>query len=54
MVLMDGMPAFAWWVPYVLSKRDRIIKAVDKRYFKTTYKFGIEVPKTVAQALEID
>ena len=51
---IDGMPAFAWWVPYVLSKRDRIIKAVNKRYFKTTHKFGIEVPKTVARALEID
>lgn len=28
---IDGMPAFAWWAPYVLKKRDRIIKAVNKR-----------------------
>ena len=51
---IDGMPAFAWWVPYVLKKRDRIIAAVNKRYFKRTHKFGIEIPKTVQRALEID
>jgi len=47
-------PAFAWWVPYTLRKRDRVIKAVKKRYFRTFQKFGIELPKTVERALEID
>ena len=47
-------PAFAWWVPYTLKRRDRIIAAVNKRYFKITHKFGIELPKTVERALEID
>ena len=47
-------PAFAWWIPVVLKKRDRIICAVNKRYHKVTHKFGIEVPKTVRRALEID
>ena len=42
------------WVPYTLKKRDRIIAAVNKRYLKRTHKFGIEVPKTVQRALEID
>jgi len=47
-------PAFAWWVPYTLKKRDRVIKAVKNRYSRTYQKFGIELPKTVERALEID
>jgi hypothetical protein len=47
-------PAFAWWVPHVLNKRDRIIAKVKSRYHKITHKFGFEVPKTVEQALRID
>ena len=47
-------PAFAWWVPYTLKKRDRIIAVVNQRYLKRTHKFGIEVPKTIKRALEID
>ena len=47
-------PAFDWWVPVILRRRDRIIKAVSKRYHKRTHKFGIEIPKSVKRALEID
>jgi Reverse transcriptase (RNA-dependent DNA polymerase) len=47
-------PAFAWWVPHTLKKRHRIIKAMKKHYFKREQKYGIELPKTVKQALEID
>jgi Reverse transcriptase (RNA-dependent DNA polymerase) len=47
-------PAFAWWVPFVIKKRDRLIKAVQSRYFRKNQKFGIELPKTVKRALEID
>ena len=47
-------PAFNWWVPYTIKKRDRIIKANHARYVKRTHKFGIEMPKTVQRALEID
>ena len=47
-------PAFVWWVPYVLSKRDRIIAAVSKRYHKQTHKFGIKIPKDVVEAKKID
>ena len=31
---INSEPAFAWWVPYVLRKRDRIIAAVNKPYHK--------------------
>jgi hypothetical protein len=47
-------PAFAWWVCKALRKRDRIIKKVKARYWAKTHKFGIELPKTVAEALKID
>ena len=47
-------PAFAWWVCDVLQKRNHIISKVASRYWKTTHKFGIEVPKSVKHALEID
>ena len=47
-------PAFAWWVPYTLKKRDRIIAAVNKRYHKRIHKFGIRVPKTVEEAYAIN
>jgi hypothetical protein len=50
-------PAFNWWVPHILKKRDQNISLVKKRnprFLKKTHKFGIEVPKTVKDALDID
>ena len=51
-------PAFNWWVGWVLKKRDRIISLVKKRrtarYLKRDYKFGVEMPKSVAAALALD
>jgi hypothetical protein len=46
--------AFAWWVPYVLAKRNRIISAVNRRYQKCTHKYGIEVPKSFDDCVRID
>ncbi len=54
---IDHEPAFNWWVPHVLRKRDHIISLVRKRnprYLKWTHKFGIELSKTVNKALELD
>ena len=51
---IDDEPAFAWWVPYTLRKRDRIISAVNKRYWKRTHKFGIRIPHSVDEAIAID
>ena len=48
------LPAYAWWVPHVLKKRNRIISKVKKRYWRTTHKFGIRLPKNAEEALEID
>ncbi|KAI2504635.1 Reverse transcriptase (RNA-dependent DNA polymerase) [Fragilaria crotonensis] len=51
---IDSEPAFAWWVPYTLRRRNRIIAAVNARYHKRTHKFGFEVPKTFDDCLRID
>ena len=47
-------PAFNWWAKSVLRKRNRIISKLKSKYWKTTHKFGIEVPRSVEQALAID
>ena len=47
-------PAFKWWAPFTLRRRNRILKAMKTRHHRTTQKFGIELPKTVKRALEID
>ena len=47
-------PAFAWWVPHVMKKRDRIINKVKTKFKAKTHKFGIELPMKVADALDID
>jgi hypothetical protein len=47
-------PAFAWWIRKVLRRRDRIIKKVKARYWRRTHKYGIELPKSVKEALKVD
>ena len=47
-------PAFAWWVNDVIRRRNRIIAKVKSRYWKTTHKFGIELPHSVEEAFAID
>ena len=44
-------PAFAWWVPFTLRKRNRIIAKIKSKYWVRTHKFGIKIPKNVAEAL---
>ena len=47
-------PAFIWWVPYTLRKRDIILSAVNKRIRKTTHKYGIELPTSASHGHKID
>jgi len=51
---IDHEVAFAWWVPYVLKRRNRIIAAVNKRHAKKNFQFGIEVPTDLTDAIRID
>ena len=46
-------PAFKWWVPYTLRKRNRIIPKLQKKYWRKNCKFGIEVPSSIKRAYEI-
>ena len=47
-------PAFAWWVPYMLKKRNRIVAKVKSMYWIQTHKFGVWIPKSVQEAKELD
>lgn len=47
-------PAFKWWVADTLRMRNRIIAKVKNRYWKTSHKFGIRLPHSVQEALQID
>jgi len=37
-----------------LKRRDRIIKVVKSRYIKRTHKYGIQLPKTIQEAYELE
>jgi hypothetical protein len=47
-------PAFAWWVPYNLRKRDIILSKIKARVHKTTHKYGVEVPTSIEHAYKLD
>ena len=51
---IDKEPAFTWWIPRVIRKKSRIISKVKSKYWRTSHKFGIRIPKTVDEALTID
>ncbi len=51
---ISSEPAFVWWVPYTIKKKERILSRVATRYERRNQKFGIEIPKTVKRVLEID
>ena len=51
---LNDMPAFRWWVPYVIRKRDRIIAKAKTSYWQTTHKYGLEIPKNYQDCLRID
>ena len=52
---IDQKPAFAWWIPYVMKKKNRIIsKKTKSKYWTTTHKFGICLPHSVDEAKKID
>ncbi len=38
----------------MLKKRERILKKVKSKYWPASHKYGLELPKSVSHALEID
>ena len=51
---ISSEPDFAWWAPYVLKKRNRILAKIKSKYWIRTHKYGIEIPKNVKREKEID
>ena len=51
---LEDEPAFAWWVPHTLKKRERILKKIKSKYWQRSHKYGIRIPKSVQEALKID
>ena len=47
-------PAFKWWVPYTLRRRDQIVSKVISRVKKRTHKYGVRIPRTVEEAYQLD
>jgi hypothetical protein len=41
---LQDEPAFAWWVPYVMRKRNIIVSSIKSRVRKTTHKYEINMP----------
>ena len=50
---IDKEPAFEWWVPHILKKRQVIFATFKKRIRKTTHKYGIEIPTSVEHTYEL-
>ena len=51
---IDHLPAFAWWVPYMIKKRNVIISKLKSKYWDRAHKYGIKIPKTVQEAYALD
>ena len=52
---IDKELAFAWWVPYTIKKRDRLIRKVKAKYWTSTHnKYGVRIPKNIEEAKRID
>jgi hypothetical protein len=47
-------PAFKWWVPYTLKKREQILSKLETHYMRREEKYGIQLPKTATEALQFD
>ena len=47
-------PAFAWWINKLLKKRDRIISKTARKYWQKTHNYGLRIPHTVKESIEID
>ena len=46
--------AFTWWIKKLLKKRDSIISKTASKYWKKTHKYGLSIPHTVKESIEID
>jgi hypothetical protein len=51
---LEKEKAFVWWLKPTLKHKKAFIKAAKRRFAKRSHKFGIRVPQTVEEALQIN
>ena len=51
---LEKEPAFCWWIPHVLRKRDAIISSVTSRVQKITHEHGTEMPAIIEDDKRLD
>ena len=51
---IDHEPTFKWWVKKTLRRKEKENSKVKSKYWRSTHKFGIEIPKYMAVAYRID
>ena len=47
-------PAFAWWITFVMKKRNCILAKVKSKYWLRSHKFGIRILKSVEEVKKVD
>ena len=45
--IISNKPAFSWWVPYTINKRDVIVAVIKSLLKVATHKYGVEIPTYV-------
>ena len=46
-------PAFDWWVHHGIRKKKIIISKIKSLYWQTTHRYGVNLPNTTTEALEV-
>ena len=47
-------PAFSWWAPHVIKKRNRIISKLNYKNWTGTHKYEVKITKSVKEEIAID
>ena len=50
---IDKTPTFAWWVPQVIRKKERIISKVKYKYWVIIHKFWIRITNDVEEEFHV-
>ena len=45
---------FSWWINKVLNKRYRIISKTASKYWQKRHNYGLRIPHTAKESIEID
>mmetsp|Transcript_1849 Transcript_1849/g.3781 ORF Transcript_1849/g.3781 Transcript_1849/m.3781 type:complete len:250 (-) Transcript_1849:1930-2679(-) len=51
---IEKEPAFSWWVAYIIKKSKHSIASVQHQTKKTSHKYGISVPTSIADVYRLD